>query len=64
MGIEKRHLPGELDTKVRFARGPDGKLRVEDPARGVVRPETIAEERPPQAPDPRRDVDIIVGPPV
>ena len=63
MGIEKRHIPGKLDTKVRFGRGPDGKLRVEDPAgpRGV-RPETIAEERPPQAPDPRPDVPPTVGP--
>jgi hypothetical protein len=55
MGIHKRHVPGELAGKLKFERGPDGKIRpVDQPA--AVHPETIAEERPPQAPDPRPNI--------
>ena len=59
MGIEKRHLPGELDRRLKAEIGPDGKLRLRPPAGkdgDPARPESIAEERPPQAPDPRPDV--------
>ena len=61
MGIHKRHVPGELAGKVKVERGPDGSLRVAAPDRGL-RPETIAEEKPPQPPDPRPDVPPTVGP--
>ena len=61
MGIHKRHIPGEIDAKVRFERGPDGKLRV-DQFRSPSHPETIAEERPPEPADPRPVVPPNVGP--
>ncbi len=58
MGIHKRHVPGELAGKLKVELGHDGKVRIKPPADGpdANRPETIAEERPPQAPDPRPDV--------
>ncbi len=52
MALHKRHIPGELHDKLKFERGPDGKIRpVQAPEES--HPETIAEERPPQADDPR-----------
>ena len=65
MGIHKTHIPGQVEGKLRVQRAPDGSLRVGPPAGeepGAVHPETIAEERPPQAPDPRPNVPPNVGP--
>lgn len=65
MAIHKRHIPGELAGRLKVERDPDGKLRfVPPPAerRDPVRPETTADERPPQAPDPRPDVPPTTGP--
>ena len=61
MGIHKRHVPGELAGKVKFALGPDGKLHPVRPP-SDVHPETIAEEKPPQPPDPRPVLPPHVGP--
>jgi hypothetical protein len=47
MGIHKRHVPGELAGKLKFERGPDGKIRPVQTA-AETHPETIAEEKPPQ----------------
>ncbi len=61
MGIHKRHVPGELAGKLRFERGPDGKIRpVQTPQES--HPETIAEEKPPQPEDPRPPFPPTVGP--
>lgn len=65
MGIHKRHVPGELAGKLKIDRDPDGKVRISPPpveGRDPVRPETVAEERPAQAPDPRPDIPPAVGP--
>ncbi len=59
MGIHTRHVPGELAGKLKFERGPDGRIRPVRPSGegpDGVHPETIAEEKPPQPPDPRPDV--------
>ena len=61
MGLHKRHVPGQVDGTVKFALGPDGKLRPVRPP-SDVHPETIAEEKPPQPPDPRPIVPPHVGP--
>ena len=58
MGVHRRdnqrRIPAGGKPRVRIERGEDGAVRVEfeDPI-APVHPETIAEERPPQADDPR-----------
>jgi hypothetical protein len=62
MAIHKRHTPSGLAGKLKVERDPDGRLRVSDGRDRGLHPETIAQERPPQAPDPRPDVPPNVGP--
>ena len=61
MGLQRRDSrgqtvqPGGAPPRLKVERDAEGNLKVVPPPQGE-HPETIAEERPPQAPDPRPPV--------
>ncbi len=60
MGVHRRHERGEVSGKLKVERDADGKIRFTPPpneGRDPIRPETIAQERPEQPPDPRPPID-------
>lgn len=70
MGLQRRDSRGQNvqpagapPPKLKVGRGADGKLKVTPPEGEPNHPETIAEEKPPMADDPRPAFDRNVGGP-